>query len=343
MSEQFEQKKVIREQARRLVYPGPFRAQIVPVQLASLKKGHVLVKAVFGGISRGTESLVFQGKVPQSEWANMRCLHQDGEFEFPVSYGYSLVGSVVETANASGRLRVGDRVFVMHPHQNEIVVEEHYCNVLPAGLPDERAVLSANAETALNAIWDAGLTRGDTVAVFGAGVLGLLIAVIAAKRIDSQIVVIDRLDDRRETVERLGLRFLGPSDEIEYRENFDCIFNTTASGEALQNAINLANFEGRIMEVSWYGNKPVELCLGGRFHSQRLSIISTQVGSVSKQMRPDVSPADRMQLAMAELLDARFDYLLEPPIAFKKLPEAIAGILGENKNALCQLISYTES
>ncbi len=136
----------------------------------------VVVETLFSGISRGTETLVFQHRVPPSQYAAMRCPFQEGEFPAPVKYGYSAVGRVVD-----GPDELLDRiVFVLHPHQTRFVVPASAAVPIPPEVPPGRAVLAANMETALNGLWDAEVMAGDRVCVIGAGVVGLLTGWLAS-------------------------------------------------------------------------------------------------------------------------------------------------------------------
>ncbi|MBA3325886.1 MAG: dehydrogenase, partial [Rhodobacteraceae bacterium] len=148
--------------SRALWIAGPGRAELRDVAEAS---GEVVVETAFSGISRGTEALVFAGRVPEAERGRMRCPFQEGDFPFPVKYGYAAVGRAVEGPEG---LR-GRDVFVLHPHQDRFAAPAATCVPLPAGVPPGRAVLAANMETALNVVWDAGVGPCDRVAVVGAG------------------------------------------------------------------------------------------------------------------------------------------------------------------------------
>jgi NADPH:quinone reductase-like Zn-dependent oxidoreductase len=152
---------------------APGQGALCPVDVPQAGPDEVAVRMRASGVSRGTERLVLQGRVPQSEHARMRCPFQEGEFPFPVKYGYCAVG-VVEDG-----VRAGQRVFVLHPHQERFVVPTSWAHQIPDAVPDARATLAANMETALNALWDAELAPDERVAVIGAGVVGLLVACLA--------------------------------------------------------------------------------------------------------------------------------------------------------------------
>lgn len=341
MSEQLLHLNVTHTSAKRLSYDKSCSALLEQIQLAELKEKNVLVETCWSGISRGTESLVYQGLVPESEWNTMRCPHQAGEFSFPVSYGYACVGKVVATQSDESKLQPGDMVFVLHPHQDRFVVHEDMCTLLPKELPSSRGVLAANMETALNANWDAELGETRFHAIIGAGVVGLLTAFCTSALSGHAPVIIDIDAAKKPVAEKLGLKLMTPDEfTASNPPEMERIFNTSASEKGLQLAIDIAGFEARIIEMSWYGSKPVTLALGGGFHSKRLQIISSQVGHVAPAKRKSHGYADRMREATRLLMDDRLDALLEPDICFEALPDHVHDIFRSNGSALCQLIRY---
>ena len=341
MSEQLPQLNVTSARAKRLTYEAACSAGIEECQLADLKDKNVMIQTLYSGISRGTESLVYHGKVPISERSRMKCPHQTGDFSYPVSYGYACVGKVIETQSDVSRVKTGDLVFVLHPHQDFFQVHEHACNVILTDLPASQAVLSANMETALNAVWDADLKETQHHMVIGAGVVGLLTAFCLKSKSGHVPTIVDINTKKKDVAEKLGLKFLTP-DEIRVSEliEYERLFNTSASAQGLQLAIDSAGFEAKIIEMSWYGDKRVTLNLGGAFHSKRLQIISSQVGHVSPVKRKTHSYSDRMQEAMKLLSDPRLAALLEPEIDFEALPDHLHDIFNPNSSALCQLVKY---
>lgn len=326
--------------AQRLVYGAAMKASIDHAPLPARGNNDVLLQSLKSGISRGTESLVFAGKVPRDEWQRMRCPHQVGEFSFPVSYGYGLVAQVLETGPDVNHLVAGDIVFALHPHQSYAVIDASMANKIPDNTPPRRAVMGANMETALNAFWDSQATPNDKVCVIGAGVLGFLTAFVVQKMTQSPVAIIDIDETKRDVAHALSLPFFLPDNAPI---DNSVIFHTSANGAGLQTALNLAAFEGRVIEMSWYGDKEISLQLGGAFHSQRLQIISSQVGHVSPTRRATTSHAQRMTEALSLLSDPALDRLLEKEITFRALPNHLNRILGPNSNTLCQVVDYSTS
>ncbi len=306
-------------QVEALWYAGAGRVERRAGTLAQPSSGEALVAARFSGISKGTERLILEGRVPASEHTRMRCPFQEGDFPFPVKYGYCLVGVVEEGPKEV----VGRNVFLLHPHQTKALVPVSALNVLPDGLPPRRAALAANMETALNTLWDSRATAGDRILVVGAGVLGLLIAALAAELPGADVTITDIDPARRAVAETLGVSFALPSAAPKDR---DIVIHTSASSEGLKLALASAAFEGRIIEASWYGDKDVPVPLGGAFHSQRLSLISSQVGAVAAPQRARWTYQRRMAKALALLRDDKFDALITGEIAFADAPAQLPSV-----------------
>ena len=310
-----------------------FRGGLRPVTLAGPEPGHVLVETMFGGISRGTETLVFRGGVPVSQHQAMRCPFQEGDFPAPVKYGYSAVGRVLRGDDGL----VGRSVFVLHPHQTHFIVPATAAIPLPEGLPPGRAVLAANMETAINGVWDAGIAPGDRVCVIGAGVVGLLVAGLAS-RIPGVTVAVHDIDGGKAAVAaNLGLSLTTNPGEIGF---FDVVVHASGDPSGLRTALGLGRFEGLILEMSWFGDRPVTLALGEAFHSRRLTLRSSQVGAVSPSQRGRYSHRQRLELALRLLRDAAFDHLISGESPFELLPQVMADIAAGRLPALCHRIRY---
>ncbi len=322
--------------ARALWTVGPGRCEIREEVLPPRAADQLLVRSLTSGISRGTERLVLAGRVPPSQYAAMRCPLQAGDFPFPVKYGYSAVGVVEQGPDA---LR-GRRVFCLHPHQDRFLAPAFLCCPVPDDVPDARAVLAANMETAVNILWDARPLAGERALVIGAGVVGLLAASLLARMPGMDVAVCDIDPRRRAVAEALGTRFCGPDDAPGER---DLVIHASANPAGLRRALELCAFEARIVEASWYGTSEATLPLGEAFHAKRLQIVSTQVGAVSPAMRGRRSHAERMALALSLLADQRLDALLATPTPFASLAETLPGLLETAAGAdapLCPVVAY---
>jgi NADPH:quinone reductase-like Zn-dependent oxidoreductase len=295
--------------------------------------GEILVEALASGISRGTETLVFHGRVPESQRQIMRAPHQVGDFTFPLKYGYSSVGVVA----AGPDEWLGRRVFCLHPHQDRYVVPRGAVVAVPATVTDERAVLAANMETVVNALWDAAPRVGDRVAVVGAGVIGALAATVAARIPGAAVQLVDVNPEKAAIASALGVSFALPNVATP---EADLVFHASATAEGLATALDLAGFEATIVELSWYGDRQVAVALGEGFHSRRLRLVSSQVGAVAAPQRARWDRRRRLALALDLLADARFDALLAPPAPFARLPEVMSGLAAGPSEVMCQVISY---
>ncbi len=316
-----------------LWYVAPGRAEIRPEPVAPPADGEVRVAAVASALSRGTERLIFSGRVPESEYERMRAPFMSGAFPFPVKYGYAMVGRVEQgPAELNGRL-----CFALYPHQTVFNLAAENIVPLPDGLPPERAVLAANMETALNAVWDAQPGPADRIAVVGAGVLGLLVARLCARMPGTEVTVVDINPDRAGIARAFGAAFAAPD---AAPRDCDLVVHTSASAAGLASALRLAGDEATVLELSWYGSDDVKVPLGDAFHSRRLRLISSQVGKVAPSHRPRWDYRRRLSAALGLLNDPVLDALIAPPVAFADLPGKLPDILTPTSGVLCQLIRY---
>lgn len=321
------------QEVRALWYVAPGQAEIRGERLAPPGDGEVRVRTRFSALSRGTEALVLTGRVPESEYRRMRAPMMSGDFPFPVKYGYAAVGTV----EAGPADLIGRDVFVLHPHQTCFNAPAPMAVLLPEDVPPQRAVLAANMETALNAVWDIAPGPADRIAVVGAGVVGALVAYLCGTMAGAQVTLIDIREERRDLARALGVGFALPEDAAG---DCDAVFHTSASAAGLATALRLAGDEASVCEMSWYGAGEVTAALGGAFHARRLRLISSQVGQVAASHRPRWSHRRRLGAALALLNDARLDALLAPAIRFDDVPARISDVLDPARGTLCQPIAY---
>jgi threonine dehydrogenase-like Zn-dependent dehydrogenase len=315
--------------ARALWTVGPARVEL---RDEPEPMGEVVVQATFSGISRGTEALVFRGGVPEAERARMRAPLQGGDFPFPVKYGYAAVGRVA--AGPSGLM--GRDVFVLHPHQDRFSAPAAMVAPLPEGVAPELAVLAANMETALNVVWDAGAGPCDRIAVVGAGVVGALAGWLCARLPGAEVTLIDINPDRAALAAGLGCRFAAPG---AGPSGCDIVIHASASAEGLATALAAAGPEATVVEASWHGDRPVAAPLGGAFHSQRLRLVSSQVGEVSPGRRPRWTHRRRLAAALDLLRDPALEALISGETAFSDLARDYGAIL-DDPRTLCHRIRY---
>ena len=303
---------------------GELRAEDLRPPLPTERRLRMLAS----GVSRGTEALVFAGRVPPSQYHAMRAPLMAGDFPFPVKYGYCAVG-LTES---------GQRVFVLHPHQDHCNAPAAMCVPIPDVIPMHRAVLAANMETALNLLWDATPLPGERMLVIGAGVLGLLTAALLARFPAARVTVVDPDPSRATITQAFGCAFALPDAAPADQE---LIVHCSAAEAGLRLCLASAAFEARIIEASWYGDAAPSVPLGEAFHARRLRLIGSQVGAIAPPMRGRRTHAERLAIALALLDDARFDALLQGPTRFEDLPTAMPSIL--RPGGLCHVITYGDA
>jgi threonine dehydrogenase-like Zn-dependent dehydrogenase len=310
----------------------PGCGEIRPVALPEPGPDEVLVRTLRSGVSRGTETLVFRGGVPPGQHAAMRAPFQDGDFPGPVKYGYLSVGAV-ETGPPGLR---GRTVFCLYPHQTAYVVPAGAVAVVPEDVPPARAVLAGTVETAVNALWDAAPLLGDRVAVVGAGMVGCCVARLLSRYPAIRVTLVD--DPTRAAVAAaLGVDFALPEAATD---GCDLVVHASATSAGLQRSLDLLAPEGTVLDLSWYGDGEVQLSLGGAFHSRRLAIRASQVGTVSPARSGRRTTADRLALALELLRDPAFDALVSGESRFWELPEVLARLASGSLPALCHTITY---
>ncbi|HJS96261.1 MAG TPA: zinc-binding alcohol dehydrogenase [Solirubrobacteraceae bacterium] len=311
----------------------PGRGEIRPVALPEPARDEIVVRTLCSGVSRGTETLVFRGGVPPSQYATMRAPFQEGEFPAPVKYGYLNVGAVERgPAELQGRT-----VFCLYPHQTAYVVPAAAVTVVPDGVPPARAVLAGTVETAVNALWDAGPLLGDRVAVVGGGMVGCCVARLLSRFPAVQVTLVDVDPGRADIADSLGVEFALPADAAG---GCDLVVHASATPAGLQRSLELLAPEGTVIELSWYGDTEVRLSLGGAFHSGRLGIRASQVGTLSPARGGRRTTADRLALALELLHDPAFDALLTGQSSFGELPDVMARLATGSLPALCHTITY---
>jgi NADPH:quinone reductase-like Zn-dependent oxidoreductase len=308
---------------------APGRGEIRPISLPEPGSGDVVVRALRSGVSRGTETLAFRGAVPP------RAPFQEGEFPGPVKYGYLSVGAVEE---GPAELR-GRTVFCLYPHQTAYVVPAGAVTVVPDGVPLSRAVLAGTVETAVNALWDAAPLVGDRVAVVGAGMVGCCVARLLARFPAVEVTLVDVDASRAEVAAALGVGFARPEDAVG---GCDLVVHTSATSAGLQRSLELLAPEATVLDLSWYGAEEVRLSLGGAFHSGRLGLRASQVGTLSPARSGRRTAGDRLALALELLRDDAFDALLSGESRFDELPAVMARLAAGDLPALCHTITYDE-
>lgn len=320
--------------ARAFWLRSPEQGEIRATGLPETGPDEVLVRALYSGVSRGTETLVFQGRVPESQYEVMRAPFQDGAFPAPVKYGYLNVGVVEE--GPPGLL--GRTVFSLYPHQTRFVVPADAVTIVPDAVPPGRAVLTGTVETAVNALWDAAPLVGDRIAVVGAGMVGCAVARLLAGLPGVRVQLVDIDPEREAVAKQLGVPFASPE---QAEGECDLVLHASATEAGLVRSLELLAREGEVIDLSWYGDQRVAVPLGEAFHSRRLSVRSSQVGSVSPARRARRTHADRRALALDLLADPAYDVLITGESDFEDLPDVLSRLASGALPALCHRITYS--
>jgi len=311
-------------------FSGSGDGELRPVTLPPVGDGEVLVRTLCSGVSRGTETLVFRGEVPVNQRVAMRAPFQEGDFPGPVKYGYLNVGVVEQGPEHL----VGQVVFCLYPHQTRYVVPASAVTPVPLGVPPERAILAGTIETAVNAVWDAAPKLGDRIAVVGAGMVGSSVAKLLSGFPATRVQLIDVDPERAKVAEALGVDFSTPEDALG---DCDLVVHASASEAGLARSLELLAPEGEVIELSWYGDRRISVPLGENFHSRRLVIRSSQVGTVA---RPDRSYAQRLGVALELLADPAFEALVSAECMFEDLPSVLPRLAANELSALCLRVMY---
>ncbi|MFQ6607493.1 MAG: zinc-binding alcohol dehydrogenase [Fidelibacterota bacterium] len=311
------------------------RGEIVEEILPPVKNGWWEIESLFSAVSTGTERLVFTGRVPEDLYETMRCSYMGGNFPVPVKYGYSLVGRIVgNPMDVMGRV-----VHLLHPHQDRVVVRSEDVFMIPHDVPPARATLASNLETAVNAVWDAQISIGEQALVVGFGAVGSLLTRVLSSIPGVKVVVVDNDSHKVNFAQKMGFTAYV---KLESPGDFDLSFHTSGSEEGLQTAIDAVGIEGRVIELSWFGNQTVSLELGGTFHSHRKKIISSQVSLLPSRMKSRWDLVRRKKLVFTLLKDRRFDEHITGTISFTGLPRFFDKLGARRVEGLSFLVDYQQ-
>ena len=312
---------------------SPGEGEIRRAEVPPPGEGEVLVRTLYSGVSRGTETLVFLGRVPPSQYAAMRAPFQEGDFPAPVKYGYLNVG-VVEQGPPGW---AGRTVFCLYPHQTRYTVPVGAVTPVPPDVPAGRAVLAGTVETAVNALWDAPPLIGDRIAVVGAGIVGCCVARLLAGIPGARVQLVDVNPARAAVAEALGVGFATPEAALG---ECDMVVHASATEAGLARSLELLAVEGTLLELSWYGDRRVSVPLGEAFHSRRLVVRSSQVGMVAPARRTRRSHGDRLALALRLLADPAFDALIAGECEFAELPAVMPRLATGEPPELLHRVGY---
>ena len=290
----------------------------------------VLVKTLYSGISKGTEKLVASGNVHKSQFSIMKCPFQEGNFNFPIKYGYINVGKIIDGPTSI----VGKTIFTLTPHQSIFKISIKNINFIK-NKNIKKYLLTANMETAVNIYWDSQANKKDKILIVGLGSVGLLTAYFFSLKGYKNIYVTDLNQNKKKIAKKLSLNFV----DFTKVDNFNCMINTTSSYKVLNECFTKLDLDGKLIEASWYGNKIGKINLGNDFHSKRLKIISSQVSNLPAHKQKIHNYKSRLKIAIDALSSNKVMALINSNSNFKNLESDYISILN-NENIIIHAIKY---
>ena len=329
-----------------LYFVGPGQVDIREEELGAPGAGEVLVRGLGSLISAGTEMLLYRGEMPEGMQSDEMLPALQGLLRYPLKYGYSMVGEVLEAGPEVDAQWRGKRVFAFNPHESAFIASVDDLQTLPEGCETEDAAFLANMETAVNLMLEAGARLGERVVVIGQGVLGLLCTALLARHPLGALLTVEPVAGRRKLSEALGAeQSLGAEALEAVRERLgprgaDLVIELSGRPEALTEALELVGREGRVVVGSWYGTRQAALGLGGRFHREHIQLISSHVGTIPPGLRGRWDRARRFEQAWEMVAALRPGQLVTHRFGIEAAGEAYGMLDLDGEGAMGVVISY---
>jgi 2-desacetyl-2-hydroxyethyl bacteriochlorophyllide A dehydrogenase len=333
--------------ANALFHVAQRRVECREVAVATPDKGEVLIKSRCSAISAGTEAMIFSGAFPKNTALDASIESLKGDFTYPFPYGYALVGEVSATGPGVDEGLIGKTLFAFHPHQDMAVVPLAGCHRVPDGVSPEAALFLPQVETALSLVMDGAPMIGERVLVFGQGVVGLLTACLLAEFPLARLVAAEPIAWRRALARRRGvLETVDPANAGVWRallgalNGADLIFELSGDMATLNQAIEAAGFDGRIVVGSWYGANSQPLDLGGRFHRNRLRLISSQVSTLNPAVTGRWDKPRRIDLAWQMMDKLQPQRLISQSFSLTQCREAFETVCSRRDGVMQVIFRY---
>jgi 2-desacetyl-2-hydroxyethyl bacteriochlorophyllide A dehydrogenase len=332
-------------QRKALYFTSPGQVEVCAEQMPPLQPGQVLVQSLLSAISAGTEMLFYRGQFPQELPVDASIAALSAPPAYPLKYGYSLAGKVIDLGEGTDPDWLGRAVFAFHPHESHFAATPEELIPLPEGISAEQAVLLPNMETAVNFVMDGAPLIGEEVAVFGQGIVGLLTTFLLSRFPLGRLVTLDAYPLRRALSLELGAHAsLDPADPEKDVQLFvngaDLCYEVSGAPQALDQAIALAGYASRVVVGSWYGTKPVHLNLGGRFHRSRMRLVSSQVSTLAPELSGRWDKMRRMGVAWEMLRSIQPSRLITQRIPFDQTGQAYELIDREPDKTVQVILDY---
>jgi 2-desacetyl-2-hydroxyethyl bacteriochlorophyllide A dehydrogenase len=339
--------------ARVLYFTAPHQVTVREESLPPPAAGQVLVQTLVSAISPGTELLIYRGQAPTDLPIDETITALSGALMFPLKYGYAAVGRVIAVGSPAERTWQGRLIFAFQPHASHFLSAPDELLPVPGSLSPEEAVFLPTMETAVNFLMDGHPLIGERVVVFGQGVVGLLTTALLVRVPLSRLFTLDRYAFRRERSRELGAHasLEAGKDDVLVRlqaclqdepagAGADLTYELSGSPAALDQAIAVTGFNGRIVIGSWYGQKRADLDLGGRFHRSRIRLISSQVSTIAPEWGGRWTKRRRLHVAWQMLQQVRPAHLITHRFAFEQAGQAYAQLDRHPEETIQVLFTY---
>jgi 2-desacetyl-2-hydroxyethyl bacteriochlorophyllide A dehydrogenase len=338
-----------------LYFAAPYQVMVQQEWLGPPAPGQVLVQTVVSAISPGTELLIYRGQAPTDMRIDETITALSGALTFPLKYGYAAVGRVIAVGSPAEQAWQGRLVFAFQPHASYFLSAPAHLHPVPDFLAPEEAVFLPNMETAVNFLMDGHPLIGERVLVFGQGVVGLLTTALLVRVPLSRLITVDRYPSRRERSRELGAHASldAGTDDVRARlqaclpdeqgaPGADLTYELSGNPLALDQAIAVTGFNGRVVIGSWYGQKHADLNLGGRFHRSRIRLISSQVSTIAPEWSGRWTKSRRLHVAWEMLQHVRPAHLITHHFPLDQASQAYALLDQHPEEAIQVLFTYGE-
>ncbi|WP_298982402.1 zinc-dependent alcohol dehydrogenase [Caldilinea sp.] len=325
---------------RSVIFTAPGKVVVRAEPIPQPQPGELLVQTLVSAISAGTELLFLRGEVPANMEVDSAIPALNGAVRYPLRYGYACVGRVIEAGEEQDRGWLGCTVFAFHPHASHFVASTAQILPVPDDLTPHRAALLPNMETAVNLVMDGQPGIGERVAVIGLGVVGLLTIALLARFPLERLLAVDPLPQRRGLATALGAHAALAPEELTERSGYDLVYEVSGSPIALNTALALTGFAGRIVIGSWYGVKQAPLDLGGAFHRSRIRLLASQVSTIDPRWSGRWNKKRRIDLAWAMLRAVEIERLITHRLPVEEAPTAYRLLEQEPERTLQVLFEY---
>ncbi|HWQ83591.1 MAG TPA: zinc-binding alcohol dehydrogenase [Anaerolineales bacterium] len=333
---------------RAVYFTAPGQVEVRAAPLPSLQSGEILVKTLLSAISPGTEKLIYQGLFPDDLLIDDSLPGITKEFCYPLTYGYAAVGRIVDAGHEVDQSWLDRLVFAFQPHQAYCISRISDIHPVPPGIKLEDAVFLANMETAVNLVMDGAPLIGENIAVCGQGVVGLMTTALLSRFPLSNLITLDPISSRRQVSLNFGATASLTPESLESMQVFeslakggaDLTFELSGSPEALNLAIQITGFSGRIVIGSWYGQKRASLDLGGRFHRSRIRLISSQVSTLAPALSGRWDKSRRFDLAWEMIPKICPGQLITHQLPLDSAPQAYRMLAEEQDETLQIVFTY---